>query len=85
MQIPAAGGLGMEIDDYANVVSCRPQTISSQAGVPVPSQLVAIDGTTIQSKADVVEIVTAKRGGSKSFLFKSIARQPVAFQNQILA
>jgi membrane-associated protease RseP (regulator of RpoE activity) len=83
----ASGGFGMEIAESGHVVRCTPGGAAESHDVPAPCRIVGVNGTEVQSKADIVAALKqsgpAAEGATFTFLTKKmVSRQEKAEELQ---
>eukprot|EP01045_Picozoa_sp_COSAG04_P016261 COSAG04_NODE_1343_length_7150_cov_15.614381_2_plen_81_part_00 len=59
-------GFGMELDDDGVVTSVHEGSAAEEAGVALLSLILAVDGTEVVSKAEIIEVLTRDDAGESS-------------------
>ena len=59
-------GFGMELDDDGTVMGVHEGSAAEEAGVALLSLILAVDGTEVASKAEIIEVLTRDDAGESS-------------------
>jgi len=62
----APDGFGMDIEDDCSVVEVFEGSAAAAAGVQANTIIVSVDGTPVESKGDIIEVITREDAGMTS-------------------